>query len=394
MSAEVATERGRRILQVALYLLALGLVGAVVLGGNPRTMVRAASRQVRGVVHRGPQDKPQHVITWTVEGQANMAKVKTAVTRTQTPITGALKLYNQRTSGDAETCGPTWSIAIGAGNVVLFASRVYYDYNASLYAYVVPYSDPPMVWFIPEEQAPTFAEGEVGYMYGLADGNETTGPSGTWPAPVLVKLASGTNSLTLNYSMQFGCQRLYRERTSSPSTGRDASPVYAKETKVEDSWVDVDHPWTYNVSLGSITWTGTQAWTELVPDEWGWWPFLAAPGGVQMFFCQHEGTASTTYADISALVNGEGLDFTGGSKTYEEFTLSGDGDTVTLECDSNGDIASQSTWMVTNLWPLMINFAGVSAKDRGLAAASGLRVSGGFKADPRYPETLDWSTTP
>ena len=91
---------------------------------NPRTMVRAASRQVRGVVHRGPQDKPQHVITWTVEGQANMAKVKTAVTRTQTPITGTLSLYNQRDSGDAETPGPTWGIAVGPGNVVCYITRV------------------------------------------------------------------------------------------------------------------------------------------------------------------------------------------------------------------------------------------------------------------------------
>jgi len=376
------------------YILAAGLLLGGLATMNPRTMVRAASRQVRGIAHRGPQDKPQHVITWTVEGTENMAKVKTAVTRTQTPITGALKLYNQRTSGDAETCGPTWGIAIGAGNVLLFASRVYYDWDNMMYAWVVPYIDSPMAWsMIPEAQDPSFAEGEVGYMYGIADSNQTVGPMGTWPSPVLVKLASGVSTLTLNYSMQFGCQRLYRNRTSTPSTGRDASPVYAKETTVADEWVDVAHPWTYNVSLGSITWSGTQAWTEFKPDEWGWWPYLSAPGGVQMFFSQHEGTASTTYADISAKVNGVGLDFTGGSKTYEEFTLSGDGDTVTLACDSNGSIANRSTWVVTNLWPLMVDFSGVSAKDRDGNAVN-VRLSGGFKADPRYPETLDWSTTP
>jgi hypothetical protein len=42
--------------------------------------------------------------------------------------------------------------------------------------------------------------------------------------------------------------------------------------------------------------------------------------------------------------------------------------------------------------PYMVDFAGVSVKDRD-GNAVGVRLSGGFKADPRYPETFGWSTT-
>lgn len=44
--------------------------------------------------------------------------------------------------------------------------------------------------------------------------------------------------------------------------------------------------------------------------------------------------------------------------------------------------------------PLMIDFSGVAVRDRDGNSVGGLRVDGGFKADPRYPQTLGWRTTP
>jgi hypothetical protein len=62
-------------------------------------------------------------------------------------------------------------------------------------------------------------------------------------------------------------------------------------------------------------------------------------------------------------------------------------------CDSNGYTAELIAWCVTALDPLMVDFSGVKVLDRDGNAVN-VRLAGGFKADPRYPETLDWSTTP
>lgn len=321
-----------------------------------------------------------------------MAKVKTACTRTATPITGTLSLYNQRDSGDAETPGPTWGIAVGPGNVVCYITRVYYDYAQSSYAYRIPHHPDTYIAYFPSNQQPTFAEGEIGFMYGLWDDNETTGPAGTWPAPVLVKLPAGVSTLALDYSMQFGCQRLYRERTSTPSTGRDASPVYAHETQCTDTWEDEGHPWPYVVTFGGISWYGTQRWVD-ESYYTGWDPYLSAPGGASLFFAQNNGSMGTTYADVSVKIDGTGLDFSGGHKAYGDFALTGDGDKVSLSCTATGSVGNPISWGVTAYLPWMVDFSGVSVKDRDGNSVN-VRLSGGFKADPRYPETLDWSTTP
>jgi hypothetical protein len=321
--------------------------------------------------------------------------VKTGVTRTSTPISGTFKLSNQRDSGDAENCGPTWGVAAGAGNVVVFLSRIYYDYNANSYCHVVPYwIDEPTVWYWLPDQQPSFAEGEVGYAYGIVDSSETSGPSGTWPDRQVIKLSSGETSIELDWTMNFGCQRLTRSRTATPSSGRDASPVYAQETSVEDGWVDVDHPWPYHVTFGSIDWEGTQVWTELVPDEWGWWPYLSAPGGVQALFVQNDGIGEKTYAETTLQIDGTDLNFTNGAKTYGDFSLTGDGPTISLKAISSSKTTSQTTWTVTSLFPLIVNWSGLSCKKLGSGDSLDVQVSGGLKADPRYPVTLGFPTTP
>jgi hypothetical protein len=379
------TDRQRKVVQLLVYGVAvLGLV--VGLGAmKPARVIQAIRSQAQ-------QDlRPRQTL---VCDASDYMSVKTGVTRTATPISGTFKLSNQRDSGDSETCGPTWSVAAGGGNVVVFLSRIYYDNDAMSYCYVVPYMDPPSVWFFPPDAQPSFGIGEIGYAYGIADSNETTGPSGTWPGVQVAKLSTGTNSIELNWSMTFGCQRLRRSRTSSPGSGRDASPVYAQETSAVDGWEDVDHPWSYDVTIGSISWKGTQAWTELVPDEWGWWPYLSAPGGVQAMFVQKDGLSGNTYAETTLQIDGADLNFTGGTKTYEEFTLTGDGPKITLAADSNGSLASQATWSVVSLFPLIVNWSGLSCKKLGSGDALDVQVSGGLKADPRYPVTMGWPTTP
>lgn len=263
---------GRKLLVLVPYLLAVGLVvGCIGLSGDFGKLGMAVRHEV-AALHKGPPER-KTVLTWTVEPEQIMAAVKTGVTKSAVPYTGTLTLTNQRDSGNADDPGPTWAVAVVVGNVVCYLSRIWWNYDAWLYAYCVPYSA-SFMYTIPQAQAPSFSEGEIGFIYGLIPEQEAPsfaeGEIGG-PSPVITKLAAGVSSISVNYSMAFGCKRLYRTRTSSPSTGRDASPVYAKETTVSDAWQDVDHPWTYNVSLGTISWTGTQAWTELVPDEYYDW---------------------------------------------------------------------------------------------------------------------------
>jgi hypothetical protein len=325
-----------------------------------------------------------------------MAKVKTAVTRTQTPITGHLELYNQRDGREVTEGGPTYAVGVGAGSVFCYLSRLFYDYNSGYWSFYCPYWDPyAQQRFLTSYSGP--AEGALPFVYGITDADELG--HGTWPEPVVVELTGTTGDVSVPFSLTFGCQRLYRERVAIASTGRDSAPVYAKETTVSDTWQDVDHPWTYNASLGSITWSGTQAWhaisDEEDPDYPGWWePNLTAPGGVSFHYCQKDGAAGVKYASVDAQVNGTGLNFTGGTKTYEGFLLSGDSDAVSLTCTAAGSVANETVWRVVSLWPLIVDFSGVSVRDRDGNSVGGLRLSGGFKADPRYPQTLGWSTKP
>lgn len=325
-----------------------------------------------------------------------MAKVATAVTRAATPITGHLKLYNQRDGRENTEGGPTHAVGAGAGNVFCYLARIFYDYNSGYWSFYCPYWDPyAQQRFLTSYDGP--AEGALPFVYGITDADELG--RGTWPEAVVVELTGTAGDVSVAFSMTFGCQQLYRERTATASTGRDAAPVYAKETVVADSWVDANHPWTYNVSLGSITWAGTQGWHTITdeedPDYPGWWePNLTAPGGVSFHYCQKDGAEGVKYASVDAQVNGVGLNFTGGTKTHGAFALAGDADAVTLNCNSDGSVANEETWKVVNLFPLMVDFSGVSVKDRTPEEASGLRVDGGFKADPRYPQTLGWRTTP
>lgn len=59
-----------------------------------------------------------------------------------------------------------------------------------------------------------------------------------------------------------------------------------------------------------------------------------------------------------------------------------------------GSVGNPISWGVTAYLPWMVDFSGVSVRDRDGNSVGGLRLSGGFKADPRYPATMSWSTTP
>ena len=57
------------------------------------------------------------------------------------------------------------------------------------------------------------------------------------------------------------------------------------------------------------------------------------------------------------------------------------------------ELAPAATDGTTVRWRQFAGPAAAWGQDRDGNAVN-VRLSGGFKADPRYPETLDWSTTP
>lgn len=324
-----------------------------------------------------------------------MAKVKTAVIRSSAPLSGKIKLTNQRTSGDGQEPGPTWSVAAGAGNAMCWVSRLWWDYNSSEWSYYLPYQDPPAQGFIPAASGPDLQEGDIAFAYGIADTSLTPGPSNVWPQYQVIILPSGTDTLELEYSLSFGCQRLYRERTVAISTGRDSAPVYAVETHVADTWQDTAHPWSYTMAFGGITFTGAQQWIQLPGEtEYSWYPFLSAPEGMQFFFSQRDGVSGKGYAKITAEADRASLNFTGRSRTYNGFKIKGSGNALDLSCITSGQTATVCVWSVVAGQPTIVDFSGIAAKNRSEEAEGSLQVAGGFKADLKVPATMGFPTEP
>lgn len=329
--------------------------------------------------------------TFSVE--VPMAAVNTNTYKASVPITGTLKLTNQRDSGNGQDPGPTWAVAVGAGNVLCYVSRLWWNYSSGEWSYYIPFTNFLFYQgFIPAQNGPDLQEGDIAFVYNIFDTELNSAP-GPYPAQQLIVLTSGQSSISLDFEMKFGNLRLTRERTSTAATGRDSAPVYSAETSVKDAWVETGHPWSYYVKFGDITWSGTQTWVE---EEYytGWSPFLSAPGGVQFFYGQKDGITGHEYADLSAAIDGSDLNFTGREKVYGDFHLDGDGSSLKLHCNTTGSVANQAIWNAIYYWPFILNFAPVDADNRVGTKAGSLQISGGFKATSKIPATLSMSKNP
>jgi hypothetical protein len=365
--------------------------GIVVMCAGPHVALREARRQLQGAGIGRAQKPTVETLRWTVPKEELMAAVKTATTRTGAVVTGTLSLTNQRTpSNSAEGPGPSWGVAVTVGNIHCFLSRMFYDNDAGEWSFYVYYGATPQQQFLGAYD-PGCTGDELPYIYGVRDSAEES--LGTWPGSVVVKIGTGVSTVSVDYSITVNDSILARERTSAPATGRDGSPVYAHETATEDAWVAADPPWTYAVTLGTISWSGTQEWDAV--NEW-WEPNLSdVGGGIGFDFCQNGGTADTDYASIALQVGGIDLNFDHRHKTYGVFDLQGAGDTVTCHCETTGAGPSPaSSWHIGYEWPRMIDFTGFHVKDRQGADVDGVRIAGPFQASPRVPASLTWSTTP
>jgi len=334
------------------------------------------------------------VLQWQVPQEDIMAVVKTATTRAGLTLAGTLALTNQRTpSNGAEGPGPSWGVAVSAGNLQFTLSRVFYDNNAGSWgAYTYQFNDDPTFNYLAD---PGCAEGEHAYWYAIVD---LDGKGwGTWPTGVIVKTSG--NGVSVNYTVQIGSHVLTRERTHLPATGRDGSPVYAQETKAADAWADADHPWAWSATLGTISWSGTQTWHEITdeesPDYPGYWqPNLTGITGAGIAFAQSGGVADTDYASASLTVNGTNVSFANRHKTYGVFDLQGADGAVTCHCESTGSVSGVTSWHIAYTLPPMMDFSQVYVRDREGNPVDGIRLDGPFQASPRVPASLNWSTTP
>ena len=376
------------------YILAAGLLLGGLASMNPRSMVRAASRQVRGIVHRGPQTKPQPETTkWTLPGKRIMAKVKTAVTDGGAELTGTFTLYHAEELYSEKR--PLHTLSIDGGGVSCGLAAAYWNGNVGRYCYDLSSLGVGSTWEIPGE---SYEEGKgvfvcwIGESVWAGEDPETKYQNaGVVATALITKTASDPTPWTVsaNYSLAVSACRLYRERTSSPTTGRDAAPVYAHETKVEDTW-QIVNPGSVVVSCGAATLSDTQTWNAAV-EQWN--PILTQVDPASLGWYPHGGASGRDYGAISLQWDGEDMIFTDFSKSYAVWGLAGDGATLTLSATANSD-ADAGPYTVGIGRPLIVDFSGVSCKKVKSGDAVNVRVAGGFKADPRYPQTFGWSTTP
>lgn len=322
-----------------------------------------------------------------------MAKVKTATTDGGAKLTGTFTLYHAEELYSEKR--PLHTLSIDGGGVSCGLAAAYWNGDVGRYCYDLSTLGVGGTWEIPGE---AYEEGKgvfvcwIGESVWAGEDPETKYQNaGVVATALITKTASDPTPWTVsaNYSLTVSACRLYRERTATASTGRDAAPVYAHETKVEDTW-QIINPGSVVVSCGAASLSEVQTWNAAV-EQWN--PILTQVDPATLGWYPHGGASGRDYGAITLLWDGVDMVFTGGSKGYAAWRLVGVGATVTLSAPVSSD-ADAGPYTVGVGRPLIIDFSGVSVRDRDGNSVGGLRVDGGFKADPRYPQTLGWRTTP
>jgi len=190
----------------------------------------------------------------------------------------------------------------------------------------------------------------------------------------------GSWDIELDYSIMISGQRLWRTRTHSPGQGRDASPVFAKETAVADEW-KAKSPLTWDVSFGDLVWsTDPYPTITVIPIKNAMWHVI-----------QHKGKTGYTYADVSVNWSSVEVSFDGMGKTVSPLRFTGSGNTITMDLVT--DFGGDAEHTITIARPHIFNFANFNPVNRSDELLDELKVSS-FTATNHYPETLDWSTDP
>lgn len=322
-----------------------------------------------------------------------MTWVKTATTDAAALVTGVFELdHAEERYGEKP---PVYTVGVTAGRLSCGLAQAYWDGTAGVYKYDLSSVGVGGTWEVTGED---YEEGKGVFVAWIGEavwaGESPEGKfenAGVVTSAVTRKYAGDPTpwTLTVPWKITVSASHLWRERTAVAAAGRDSTPVYAQETKVEDKWV-LDRPGSARVECGAASLDVAQAWNAAV-EEWS--PIVEHVSQADLAsFCRW-GVAGRDYAVLTLNWSEVPFTFTNGVKEYAAWKYVGDGADLTLQCTSfvEGD-AGPFTVGVSE--PLIVNFSGLSCKKLGSGEALDVQVAGNFKADPRYPETLGWRTTP
>lgn len=187
---------------------------------------------------------------------------------------------------------------------------------------------------------------------------------------------SGPWTIERDFDITVTGQRLNRTLATSPGTGRESSPVYAKECAITDAWEDLpEADEAAEVTFGSLSHTMTG------PD-----PYLAALNSITWNWKQRRGNAGVVYARVSLEWEEVPVNFDGMGYTSGNFRLTGDGNSVYLDVPSTGSVGVEHGVGIYR--PYLADFSPFAVVDRDGELVGDLLVDGGFKADKRYAWTL------
>jgi hypothetical protein len=367
-------------------------VGGVVMCAGPRVAVREAKRQLQaaGAVAK-PPDVAYNLHMDATEADL-MAAVKTATTGDGSALTGTLTLLHaEETFGDERH--PVYGIAVAGGYLSCGLAAAWWDTDASQYVYA-PLGLGDMTYALPD----AYEENKRIYVAWIMETNwDGVSPEEKYQTSTITATAKqyrtvGTDptpwTVTADYSLAISGMTLTRKRTHTPATGRDGSPVYAHETAATDAWV-LTEPATAAVTCGAATRSITQVYNATLEV---YNPMLDKLTAAGLDWYMHGGNSGTDYATATLLWSGHEVDFTGRSKVLANWTLTGNGEEITLGC-TNTHTADTSHSIIHDS-PLMIDFSGFHVRDRQGNDVNNVRIAGPFQASPRVPSSMTCSTTP
>jgi hypothetical protein len=371
------TDRQRTVVQLLVYGLAvLGLV--VGLGAmKPARLIGALRDQSR------QNSKEVH-----------MSLTKTATTDSEGAVSGTFLLNAAEESYSGRA--PVYTLGVTAGSQSCGLSAAYWDMDANEYKYDLSSVG---VGGTGELIGEDYEEGKrifvvwIGQAVWAGEDPETAYQNAGVVQTSLIRRYAGVDpapwTVSVNWKITVGSSHLWRDRTVSSGVGRDAAPVYAQETNAADQWI-IDRPASVKVECGTLTLTAAQSWNATI-EKWN--PIIEhMTEAVLGYYCRG-GTKGTEYAEITLKWAGEDAVFTNGYKQEAAWRLEGDGPKVTLENTTSTD-ADAGPYVVAYAAPYIIDWSGLSCKKLGSGDSLDVQVAGGFVADPRYPATLGWSTTP
>ena len=317
-------------------------------------------------------------VTFTATREQVMGSLtKTQVTDAGATIMGRLCVYEQ-TNYPILISAPTKSVWAITGGIRVAIE----DISTSGWLGPDPQPDPPGGTLL------TFAI----YIYCEGEGDNP------YRAHEFVYVSNADDDdIERDFSIGVTGRRLWRQESLSTNYGRTQTPAHSGDRALADSWVTVN-PASWIVSLGALSWSGTQTWNEGLGE---WTPSVSAIQTLIVRFDQHKGSAGPGYLKYAAATglkwSAANLDFSGMSKQYGDPPPDGIGGLVTggvgsLELTYNDTAQRTSTWL--HGLPLIPDFTRLAIRRREGSLLSGARLNGPWQASLEVPDSLNWSAEP